>query len=232
MIYYPPQILFLLRARQLRSRSSIFFPFTAHRATPPPSSPRLPLVGSSLPSLALFVPRHLSKWLTASFIIRLSAFLHFYPKLSRCLLFPQRIRTITIRSWRTSACGSLSRCRRFCSHLTVYRDLEWSRLNAPNHPEMDRANNEIHICSQVAVDILNIFEGDRVALWLAGTERMNNIFHVSPRVMYFLQNDTENHFCHGTWALSWRFINGRISRDPESHSNINSRVVQGSSLMY
>lgn len=33
MIYYPPQILFLRRARQLRSRSSIFFPFTAHRAT-------------------------------------------------------------------------------------------------------------------------------------------------------------------------------------------------------
>lgn len=37
MIYYPPQILFLLRARQLRSRSSIFFPFTAHRATLRPS---------------------------------------------------------------------------------------------------------------------------------------------------------------------------------------------------
>lgn len=29
-----------------------------------------------------FVPRHLSKWLTASFIIRLSAFLHFYPPFS------------------------------------------------------------------------------------------------------------------------------------------------------
>lgn len=39
MIYYPPQILFLLRARQLRSRSSIFFPFTAHRATPSPPFP-------------------------------------------------------------------------------------------------------------------------------------------------------------------------------------------------
>lgn len=88
MIYYPPQILFLLRARQLRSRSSIFFPFTAHRATLPSSHPALALVGSSLPSLVLFVPRHLSKWLTASFIIRLSAFLHFYPKLSRLSIVP------------------------------------------------------------------------------------------------------------------------------------------------
>lgn len=63
MIYYPPQILFLLRARQLRSRSSIFFPFTAHRATLPSSHPvpsrSVPsrfalasLVGSSLPSLS------------------------------------------------------------------------------------------------------------------------------------------------------------------------------------
>ena len=39
MIYYRPQILFLLCARQLRLRSSIFFPFTAHRAT----FPQLPL---------------------------------------------------------------------------------------------------------------------------------------------------------------------------------------------
>lgn len=41
MIYYPPQILFLLRARQLRSRSSIFFPFTAHRAIPRSCSRRV-----------------------------------------------------------------------------------------------------------------------------------------------------------------------------------------------
>lgn len=34
------------------------------------------------PPLPPFVPRHLSKWLTASFIIRLSAFLHFYPPFS------------------------------------------------------------------------------------------------------------------------------------------------------
>jgi len=144
MIYYPPQILFLLRARQLRSRSSIFFPFTAHRATPhfllPPRSRQpLPQVESSLPSLALFVPRHLSKWLTASFIIRLSAFLHFYPKLSRCLLFPQRIRTLTIRSWRTSARGSLSLVSSV--RIVIWRcttDLEWSRFNTPNHLKMDQ----------------------------------------------------------------------------------------------
>lgn len=48
MIYYPPQILFLLRARQLRSRSSIFFPFTAHRATLRPTP--IPLARLSTPA--------------------------------------------------------------------------------------------------------------------------------------------------------------------------------------
>lgn len=38
------------------------------------------------------------------------------------------------------------------------------------------ANNEIHICSQVAADILNILEGKRIALSLAGTKAMNNMY--------------------------------------------------------
>lgn len=70
--------------------------FSLSRLTEQPSLRPVPfracfsrrIVVLSLRSLALFVPRHLSKWLTASFIIRLSAFLHFYPKLSRLSIVP------------------------------------------------------------------------------------------------------------------------------------------------
>lgn len=50
------------------------FPF--HGSPSNFSPPPLPLPSTP------FVPHHLSKWLTASFIIRLSAFLHFYPPFS------------------------------------------------------------------------------------------------------------------------------------------------------
>lgn len=119
-------------------------------------SPALALVGSSLPSFALFVRRHLSKWLTASFIIRLSAFLHFYPKLSRCLLFPERIRMVTIRSWKTSMGESLSRCRQFDNHSTVCLAIkDGPRLEVSNKLKTTRRgsmNDEVRARSQAAIE--------------------------------------------------------------------------------
>lgn len=72
MIYYRPQILFLLGARQLRLRSSIFFPFTAHRATFPHLSPLPPL----------FRAISQSDWLPPL----LSACQHFYTFIHRSLV--------------------------------------------------------------------------------------------------------------------------------------------------
>lgn len=76
MIYYRPQILFLLGARQLRLRSSIFFPFTAHRATFPHLSP------PPLRSPPLFRAISQSDWLPPL----LSACQHFYTFIHRSLV--------------------------------------------------------------------------------------------------------------------------------------------------
>jgi len=106
--------------------------FSLSRLTEQPSPRPVPRSLSSdrlsLRSSSLFRAISQSDWLPPL----LSACQHFYTFIRSSpgsLLFPRRIRTVTIRSWRTSTCGSLSRCRRFSCHLAVYCSLERPRYS-------------------------------------------------------------------------------------------------------
>lgn len=228
MIYYPPQILFLLRARQLRSRSSIFFPFTVHRATLLLSSPLVPsrpvprLLSSdrlSLRSPSLFRAISQSDWLPPL----LSACQHFYTFIRSSpgsLLFPRRIRTVTIRSWRTSTCGSLSRCRRFSCHLTVYCSLETAAIfNAPNRPKMDRRITRFIFVLRWPLIRISCRETETLCD-LRIKKKLCNIFYKMTQKIDLNFLVVYLSFSHGT--LSWHF-NDRVIPKSISYLNFKSR---------
>lgn len=129
MIYYPPQILFLLRARQLRSRSSIFFPFTAHRATLPP--PALACLLSPLPPCRIVSP--FARPLCSAPSLKVTDCLLYYPLVSIFTLLSEALPVSIVPAANSYDHNTVLKdfnariidvVSSFCSHLTVYRDLE------------------------------------------------------------------------------------------------------------
>lgn len=142
MIYYRPQILFLLCARQLRLRSSIFFPFTAHRATfpePPLTLPSFLNPLCSAPSLKvtdclLYYP------LVSIFTLLSNVLVSIVPEANSFGHNTSREETIILKYYE-SIVGSLSLgTRRWClkSHCGLMSDSNW------------RTDYKLYICTSRA----------------------------------------------------------------------------------
>lgn len=169
MIYYPPQILFLLRARQLRSRSSIFFPFTAHRAT---LSPLVPFTSrffsSSSSSSSRFCTRRIvspfARPLCSAPSLKVTDCLLYYPLVSIFTLLSEALlasivpaaansyghNTVLKDFRRADHCRG---CRRFCSHFWLVHvpRFRTASIQCAESSGNGSANNEPRICSQVVV---------------------------------------------------------------------------------